>query len=175
MTGRGERPHSMDVVPAWAPSSSVPEGDGWLSPAEREVLASLRFPKRRRDWRLGRWVAKQAVLGALGIEASYPSDVEILAMPGGAPGARVLAPGSWPSVGLSLSHSEGVGLAVAVVEAGRIGCDVERIAARSASFLHDYFTEAERTWAGAMPEEHDRLEKSVIEPLTQLSRRDLPR
>ena len=121
MTGRGEGPHPMDVAPAWASSSSVPEDDGWLSPAEREVLAGLRFPKRIRDWRVGRWVAKHAVLRALGAGTLSLDAVEILASPGGAPSPRVLAPGSWGPVSLSLSHSGGVGFAVAISDVIQIG------------------------------------------------------
>ncbi len=155
MTGRGRRPHPMDVAPAWAPSSSVPEDDGWLSPAEREALAKLRFPKRVRDWRVGRWVAKRAVLRALGARTLPLDDVEILADPGGAPCPRVLAPGSWGPVSLSLSHAGGVGFAVAIGDVIRLGCDVEAVTARNDSFLQDYFTEAEWTWVEAHREERD--------------------
>jgi phosphopantetheinyl transferase len=145
----------MDVVPAWSSSSSLPEDDGWLSPAEREVLAGLRFPKRIRDWRVGRWVAKHAVLGALGAGALSLDAVEILASPGGAPSPRVLAPGSWSPVSLSLSHSGGVGFAVAISDVIRVGCDVEEVTTRSDSFLQDYFTELEWTWVTAHPEERE--------------------
>jgi len=146
----------MDVVAAWAPSSSVPGDDGWLSPAEAEVLEGLRLPKRIRDWRVGRWTAKQAVLRALGLGTLTPDDVEILASPGGAPSPHVLAPGTWGPVSLSLSHSGGVGFAVAVREIIRIGCDVEVVAARSHTFLHDYLTEAEWSWVQAADEGRDR-------------------
>lgn len=158
MTGRGERPNpmDMDLVAAWAPSSSVPGDDGWLSPAEREVLEGLRLPKRIRDWRVGRWTAKHAVLRALGAPTLSFDDVEILAGPGGAPSPRVLAEGSWSPVSLSLSHSGGVGFAVAVGEVIRIGCDVEVVADRSDAFLRDYLTEAERAWVTTDPRERGR-------------------
>jgi 4'-phosphopantetheinyl transferase len=146
----------MDVATAWASSSSVPGDDGWLSPAERDVLAGLRFPKRIRDWRVGRWVAKQAVLRALGPAALSLDDVEILADPGGAPFPRILAPGSWGPVSLSLSHSGGVGFAVAIGNLIRVGCDVEAVANRSGSFLQDYLTEVEWNWVAADHGESDR-------------------
>ena len=39
---------------------------GWLSAAEIDQMTGLRFPKRRREWRLGRWTAKHAVAACLG-------------------------------------------------------------------------------------------------------------
>ena len=46
------------VLMAWARGEEVPSDDGWLTPWEAARSASLRFPGRRRDWRLGRWAAK---------------------------------------------------------------------------------------------------------------------
>jgi 4'-phosphopantetheinyl transferase len=59
-------------------------------------------------------------------------------------------------VSLSLSHSGGVGFAVAVREIVRLGCDVEVVADRSDAFLQDYFTEAEWSWVQAADEGRDR-------------------
>jgi len=33
----------------------VPTGNAWLTQGERAHLAALHMPKRRADWRLGRW------------------------------------------------------------------------------------------------------------------------
>lgn len=152
-------PGGRDVSLARASSSSVDEGDAWLTPAEAAILDRFRVSKRAADWRLGRWVAKEAVARALGAAALPRNAVEILAGAGGGPRARVMAPGEWPQVSVSLSHSAGVGFAVAAVvreaDTMRLGCDVEEIAPRSEEFVSDYFTEKEAAWirAGAVPGE----------------------
>ena len=48
----------------------VPVGDGWLSAGERATLDRLRIPKRRADWRLGRWTAKCAAAAYLNLECT---------------------------------------------------------------------------------------------------------
>ena len=62
------------------------EGLDFLSPLELERLAGLRFERRRVEWLLGRWTAKQL------IPASRPdlartslSQLSILNHPGGVP------------------------------------------------------------------------------------------
>jgi 4'-phosphopantetheinyl transferase len=155
------------VCLAWAKASAVPEGDAWLTPGEAAILGRFRVSKRAGDWRLGRWVAKEAVARALGAGpdgaagrragrrndrgAPVAQEIEILAGSGGGPRARVLAPGEWPAVAVSLSHSAGMGFAVAVVGGGdvRLGCDVEEIAPRSEEFVSDYFTAEEAAWIRA--------------------------
>lgn len=161
-----------DVCLASAPASAVPGDDGWLTPAEAAILGRFRFSKRAADWRLGRWVAKAVVAdtlrtGSSGVGAGDavdgpeagdqraparipdPQEIEILAGPGGVPRARILAPGAWPELSVSLSHAGGVGFAAAVVGARRLGCDVEEIAPRSEAFVSDYLTDAEAAWARA--------------------------
>lgn len=116
-----------------ARAAEIPAGDDWLGPRERAVLLGLREGPRRESWRLGRFTAKR-LLGA---------DVEILAEPAGRPrawrGAMPL-PG-----GVSISHRGELGLA-ATVAFGEVGCDVEMIEPRSAAFVADYFTAAERAF-----------------------------
>lgn len=142
-----------DVCLVSAPASSLPEDDGWLTAAEATILGRFRFSKRASDWRLGRWVAKEAVVAALdagaeGASSGLPgrAEVEIMAGPGGGPRARILAPGEWPGVTVSLSHAGGVGFAAAAEGALRLGCDVEEIAPRSDEFVSDYLTDGEAAW-----------------------------
>lgn len=145
------------VALAWARATALDPGAAWLSDAERAVLAGLHLPKRAADWRLGRWVAKEAVVRALGAEELSWRDIEVLAGPGGEPRARILAPGVWPATTLSLSHSGGVGFAAAGVGAFRLGCDVEEIAPRSDAFVADYLTAEEAAWVEAGgAERHER-------------------
>jgi len=127
-------------------TKEVPSGTAWLTPSEQSVEAGLALAKRREDWRLGRWLAKRAVVASLagrrhGIQ---PSDVEVAARPDGAPEARVSTAGDAIPLAISISHSEGVGLAVAAIGDVAVGCDVERIAPRSERFVEDYFTTEER-------------------------------
>ncbi len=127
-------------------AAHVPAGGEWLSPREQAVEAALRFPKRRSDWRLGRWVAKHAVLECLaddGIELA-PADIEILPEETGAPTVRFPARSISQSVSLSISHSHGVGLAAAARAMVGLGCDVERIEPHTTRFVADHFTTAEQ-------------------------------
>ena len=160
MTGRGAAhpPAALGVWCAVARAVDVPSGESWLTPAERPVEAGLRVAKRRDDWRLGRWVAKSAVRRCLSA-AGEPPPVErigIIAADDGAPEV-VLPERSAPA--LSLSHSAGVGFAVAATALGgagprpSLGCDLERIEERSAAFVRDYLTQSERdAVAEAAPE-----------------------
>jgi 4'-phosphopantetheinyl transferase len=121
--------------------SDVPGGDEWLGAAERGTLARLRFPKRRGDWRLGRWTAKCAI-AALRPEIVHLREIEVLPEASGAPAAFVR--GLPARLGVSLSHSEGRGFCAVADRAASIGCDVEAVTERSPEFLLDYFTPAEQ-------------------------------
>jgi 4'-phosphopantetheinyl transferase len=128
--------------------AEVPPGDAWLGPHERAVGDALRFPKRRADWRLGRYAAKRAAAGWLG----RPSDplalagIEVIADDTGAPrlhcdDARSLA--------LSLSHRAGWALAAVAPPEVALGCDLELVEARSEAFLADYLTPDEQALVAA--------------------------
>lgn len=157
---------------AAAGEAEVPPGVGWLSPAESLVMSRLVVERKRRAWRLGRWVAKRAVSACLGEtwRAAPPDAVEILPAPDGAPLASVLrdppAAPAGPSVGrdpgapptealarragalsrvtVSISHRAGMGFAVAVADLHRVGCDLELVEPRSRRFVADYLTASER-------------------------------
>lgn len=152
-------PGAGELCLAWATLASVPEEEAWLTPAEAAILDRFRVTKRAADWRLGRWVAKEAVVRALGADGERggvpaPSEIEILAGPGGGPRARILTLGEWPPVSVSLSHSAGTGFAAAAAGTLRIGCDVEEIAPRSDEFVSDYFTAEETAWIRVGGDEH---------------------
>lgn len=126
---------------AWLSRSlaDVPADDGWLTPAERDVLAAMKIAKRRRDWRLGRFTAKAAVAAWLDVE---PSRVEVLAGPGGGPVVGVH--GAPAAVSLSLSHRAERALAVVSGAGASIGCDLEVVEPRSAAFVTEWLAPPEQ-------------------------------
>jgi 4'-phosphopantetheinyl transferase len=97
----------------------VPEDDGWLSPEECKTLEALRLPKRRDDWRLGRWAAKQAISAFLGCP---PGEIEVRSAPDGAPEAFLA--GKPAPVSLSLSHRNGRAACAVVPHGIALGCDL---------------------------------------------------
>jgi len=124
--------------------TDVPPENDWLSPAEVLRLAGLRFAKRRADWRLGRWTAKRALAICLNLGDHHQAlaKLEIGVAPSGAP--EVILGQQPAGASISLSHCSGRAVcAVAPAEAA-LGCDVERIEARSHAFLADYFSPEEQ-------------------------------
>ena len=116
----------------------VPRHDRWLSEPEREALSALRVPKRRADWRLGRWTAKAAVAAwrRVPLEA-----VVVIAADDGAPEA--LIDGDPAAVALSLSHRAGRALAAVGDPRSALGCDLEALEPRSPAFLREWLAPAE--------------------------------
>ena len=122
-----------------ASAAEVPPHDGWLGPAERDVLAGLRIAKRRADWRLGRWAAKLAVARAQGVPAAW---VEILAAADGAPEAWL--GGARLEISVSLSHRGGRAIAAVAPGPVVIGCDLELVEPRSPAFIREWLPAAEQ-------------------------------
>ena len=138
--------------------ADLPANQEWLSASEVACLNSLRVPKRRRDWQLGRWTAKRA----LSVYLNTPGDlqslshIEIRPAPSGVPEAFV---GSQPApASLSLSHSNGTALCTIAPFGAALGCDLELVAPRSDAFVADYFTAEEQALiAQAYAAERSRL------------------
>lgn len=120
--------------------ADVPPDDDWLTADEAARLAGFHIPKRRSDWRLGRWTAKQAVARRLRI--SRLSDIEIRSAPSGAPEAFFA--GRPADLSLSISHRAQVALCATAPPGEALGCDLELVEPRSDAFLADYFTPAEQ-------------------------------
>jgi 4'-phosphopantetheinyl transferase len=136
------------VVVRLVPTAEIPPGEAWLGPHELEVVETLRFPKRRADWRLGHYAAKRAAAAWLG----WPTDpanlarLEVLAEETGAPQLHG-HDGTMPA--LSLSHRAGWALAAVAPPDVALGCDLELIQARSAAFVADYLTPNEQALVAA--------------------------
>jgi 4'-phosphopantetheinyl transferase len=118
----------------------VPSSNSWLSAAEQQRLDALRIPKRRADWRLGRWTAKQAVCLFLDIssrEHGALAPLEVRAAPSGAP--EVFLRDAPANVTISISHRDGVCICTVGPARVELGCDVETAELRTAEFIADYF------------------------------------
>jgi 4'-phosphopantetheinyl transferase len=118
--------------------SALPDGDDWLGPEERRVLRGFRFPKRRAEWRLGRFVAKHAVSSFAGIDDL--NRIEIIGAEDGAPEAWI--DGTRADSDISISHRDGLAACV-IADGTRVGCDLEAVEPRSSRFVNDFFTEQE--------------------------------
>jgi 4'-phosphopantetheinyl transferase len=113
------------------------------------LFARLRFAKRRREWILGRWTAKQLLrrsqqtYGALPLHAiSVGND------PDGAPYLSVEGQGRL-ELSLSISHCQDRAFcALSPTLPPTVGADLEHIERRDPAFVHDFFTTAEnkRIW-----------------------------
>ncbi len=121
----------------------VPADDDWLSGEERARLQAISFPKRREEWRLGRWTAKRAAGAYLagGGDISPSSMLEIRAAADGAP--EVFADGREAPASISISHRSGFCLCALSAHHVAVGCDLETIDPRSEEFVTDYFAAEE--------------------------------
>jgi len=129
----------------------MPEADDWLSAAESAVLAGLRVPARRRDWRMGRWVAKRALSWLLDVD---PAHIEIFSAADGAP--EPLIHGHPAPAAISISHRDGLAACVATPAGVAPGCDLELIEPRAEVFARDFFTAGEMALVEGRPaSEHD--------------------
>lgn len=125
-------------------SADVPDDDDWLSARESQYSTRLHVPKRRSDWRLGRWTAKHAVALYLNRRPNYEvlRRVEILPDASGAPLVRII--NEQGAVSISLTHREGRAACVVASTQIALGCDLEVIEPRSNAFVEDYFTDEEQ-------------------------------
>lgn len=121
--------------------ADVPSVDDWLTATETSNLKTLRFVRRRADWRLGRWTAKCALTSYL---RDHPAleEIEIRPAPSGAP--EVFIANQKAPVAISLSHRDGTAVCAIAEGSVALGCDLEVIEPRSEAFFADYFTAEEQ-------------------------------
>jgi len=138
--------------------ADVPTENDWLSPNEAVRLNSMRFAKRRADWRLGRWTAKHALSVCLHLPA-HPEvfrKMDIRPAASGAP--QVFFNDQLEAVTISLSHRAGLAACAVAMSAVEMGCDLELVESRSDAFVSDYFTvEEQALLARASAADRDRL------------------
>jgi 4'-phosphopantetheinyl transferase len=149
----------MSVVWLSQGEEDVPSSREWLAADECRRAEAMRYAKRRSDYLLGRWTAKQAVARVLGgrTEPVRLAAIEIRnVVDGPARGApRVFADGR--PAPLSISMTDRAGWGVCAVSEGEValGCDLELVEPRSPAFVRDYLTAGERARLEAAASEDD--------------------
>ena len=119
-----------------------------LSAAETAVFNALKTEKRRRDWLLGRWTAKQLIQTVVKQEKDVAIALEDFSILAGADGAPIIN-SQWPIVNgqwsISISHARETAFCALVEQPSwPIGADIEWIEPRSERFVTDYFTKVEQ-------------------------------
>ena len=133
----------------------------FLSRKEQVKFDSLRFLKRRNDWLVGRWTAKQLLATVLERERNRPIPAQAIEIFNGVDGApRVYINDEPLALNLSISHSHGY--ALCAVDTSSVGADLEWIEPREECLVNDFFTASEQAhvWASAAIE-RDRLVTAI--------------
>jgi 4'-phosphopantetheinyl transferase len=131
----------------------------WLSATERARLDAYRFTKRRNEYLLRRWTAKQAVAAALALptDSLCLASIEVLNRWTGAPYVQVRG----EPLGVDVSLTDRAGWAVCVVGdrlgsgsgggpmGGTVGIDLELVEPRSDAFIADFLTLPEQAYVAA--------------------------
>lgn len=144
----------MEVYWLEQSEGDLPTTDDWLSPNEVVRLSTMRIAKRRSDWRLGRWTAKNALALYL-LSLKIPADpqvlttIEIRPATSGAPEA--FFQNKEVAASISLSHRAGIAACAVAGSSGVLGCDLETVEPRSDAFVADYFTTPEQSFVAEAP------------------------
>jgi 4'-phosphopantetheinyl transferase len=127
----------------------LPGDRSWLSQSETDYVDGKRFTKRRTEFLVARWAAKQTLGRVLSTPLTLDGlrRIEVRHAPSGAPVACL----DGEPVDLQISLTDRAGWAVCLVSAGpgRLGCDLELVEPRSDAFVRDYLTAAERRYVDA--------------------------
>jgi 4'-phosphopantetheinyl transferase len=129
--------------------ADAPAHDDWLSPREAGYVASLRFPKRRTEFRLGRWTAKSAVARVLGSDCS-PAALRAITIdraPDGAPAP--LVDGRPAELYITMTDRADQAVCLVGPPGTALGCDLELVEPRSDAFVADYLTGEEQRLVAA--------------------------
>jgi 4'-phosphopantetheinyl transferase len=129
----------------------LPSGGAWLTADEATRASGMSFTKRRTEYLLRRWVCKAAVAAVTGLPEDPPSlaRIEVTNRPSGAP--IVALDGVETALDVSLSDRAGWAICLVGEALGRVGCDLEAVETRSASFVADFLTAAEQEYVAAQP------------------------
>ena len=125
-----------------------------LDAEEIQEYGEKKVPKRAGEWLAGRVALKRSVqrlLAASGDRRPSLRSIRISSDDNGKPVAELSGKGGLMIGDVSLSHSNGLAIAAATAPGsfGGVGVDIERVEARSESWIKDYFTDEEIQSAGA--------------------------
>jgi 4'-phosphopantetheinyl transferase len=135
---------------AEAPQDPLENKPGFLAASEREKLSTLRFPKRREEWLLGRWAAKSLVQSIPAYQQVSLDEIEIRNNPEGAP--QLFLDGTVSKHCLTISHRDRFAFcATTTATELRIGADLEMVEPRISAFVTDYFTTLEQDLVNPLP------------------------
>jgi 4'-phosphopantetheinyl transferase len=151
---RSGRHGGEGLVTWWLARAEVglPPMGQWLTAAERDRAARLRYTKRRTDFLLGRWTLKLAVARVLGWPADPASLVRIEGRTAADGAPELYIDGQPVARGVSLTDRAGCAACLVAERAAAVGCDVELVEPRSEAFVRDYLTATEaRVVAAAGP------------------------
>lgn len=123
----------------------------WLSPAEAARLDTMRFTKRRVEYVVARWTAKQAVARAHGLALDTASlrSLEIGRTAEGAP--LPLLHGAPLPRRISMTDRAGWAVCVVSPSAVEVGCDLELVEPRSEAFIDHFLTAREHALVRTAP------------------------
>jgi 4'-phosphopantetheinyl transferase len=147
--------HGGSTVVMWwlaRGEAALPAHARWLTSAEVARADAARYNKRRTEFLLRRLAVKSAVAAAADLphgEAAL-ARVEVRNAEGGAPYALV----DGAAGRFEVSVTDRAGWAVCLVaerSTGPVGCDLELVEPRSAAFLADFLTDAERGYVASRP------------------------
>ena len=154
----------------WLVQSTTEHGDlaqgiapaGFLHPAEQRRLAELKLSKRRSEWLIGRWTAKQLLQACLECDLNLHLPLDAFGIYNDARGAPVAMVDCGSRIvewAISISHSHGCGFSAALPDGAiGLGADIERIEQREWCFVEDYFTANEIARVRSVPvEQHATL------------------
>lgn len=131
-------------------ADNLSETFDWLNSAEWERYNALTVEKRRNDWLLGRWTAKQLVKSVAGNVPLHEIGIEN--QESGEP--YVVEHGVCGTGQLSISHSNGHAFCAFLPNADAVlGADIELIEPRRPVFVADYFTDEEQERVAAVSAE----------------------
>ncbi|GAP15605.1 phosphopantetheinyl transferase [Longilinea arvoryzae] len=140
----------------WAQASTPPPPpEEFLSAAELERLAGMRFPRRRAEWLLGRWTAKKLLRKVHSVLARLPlKDWSVANAANGQPFACL--DGVRLAGCLSISHRSGrATCAWTPASDVGLGIDLEQVEPRTEAFVRDYFTPAEQALVAGEQRQRD--------------------
>jgi 4'-phosphopantetheinyl transferase len=132
---------------------------GLLTAEEATRYQAYTSPRRRRDWLLGRWTAKQLVQRHIALSSGFRPALDSFTVaqePSGAPyvASHYAAVALSLPLALSISHSQGYALcALSADKSGhtRLGADIEFVEPQPEGFAERFFTPAEQHNIKAAP------------------------